>query len=352
MPAESALDDDYIISLLSSGNPQAHLRQKRDKHAPKPNTRFLKQIVSQVDSHNAALLAKENADSRARLRALVGAGQPTSSVESSRDSDRKRKREDGDQRAGRWGAALGGLGRRVDERATDRPNRSHESRPSVREDDSKRRKERHEDSDGRHVPCGAPECRAKRPSPKEFRPSRREGRVSKRRCDCDRAARFRVLSKTTETRLTYDDYDEDAADLDAGSESELPGPSPPSVARPRGRGAQKKSGGTMDLRFNDPTYDPSADVSLDEDVDDWDEAQEALGDRAKWRSNRAARLREAGFSETDVKKWEGSGREKDDRDVRWTGKGESREWDRGKVLDKKGRVCVKAEWTKAKKNEP
>ncbi|KAK6431436.1 hypothetical protein LTR95_012404 [Oleoguttula sp. CCFEE 5521] len=352
MPAESALDDDYIISLLSSPNPPAHLRQKRQKNAPKPNTRFLKQIVSQVDSHNAALLAKENADSRARLRALVGVGQPTSTSTSDRGHDRKRKREGGHERAGRWGLALGGLGRRVDERETDRQHQSHGSRSSVRGDDLKRRKERHEDSAEGHVPCSAPECRAKRTSSKESRPSQREGRESKRRCECELGARSRVLSKTADTRLTYDDYDEDAADLDAGSEYEPLGPSPPSVVRPRGRGAETKSGSNMDLRFNDPTYDPSADVSLDEDVDDWDEAREALRDRAEWRSNRAARLRESGFSETDVKKWEGSGREKDDRDVRWTGKGESREWDRGKVLDKKGRVCVKAEWTKAKKDEP
>ncbi|KAK6438704.1 hypothetical protein LTR95_005093 [Oleoguttula sp. CCFEE 5521] len=352
MPAESALDDDYIISLLSNPNPPAHLRQMRDQNAPKPNTRFLKQIVTQVDSHNAALRAKESADSRVRLRALVDAGQPTSTSTSGRDHDRKRKRDGGDERAGRWGRALGGLGRRVDERETDRPNRSHATRSSVRGDGKKGQKDRHEDSDGRRVPCGAPERRAKRTSTDESRPSRREGRKSKPRCECDLAARSGFVSKTTGTRLTYDDNDEGAASSDAGSVSEPLGPSPPSTVRPRGRGAQRKAGSTMDLRFNDPTYDPSADVSLDEDVDDWDEAREALRDRAKWRSKGATRLREAGFSETDVKKWEGSGREKDDRDVKWTGKGESREWDRGKVLDKKGRVCVKADWTKAKQDEP
>jgi len=38
--------------------------------APKPNTRFLRNILRETDNHNAALLAKEAEESRARLRAL------------------------------------------------------------------------------------------------------------------------------------------------------------------------------------------------------------------------------------------------------------------------------------------
>lgn len=51
----------------------------------------------------------------------------------------------------------------------------------------------------------------------------------------------------------------------------------------------------------------------------------------------------------------GQVREKDERDVRWSGRGESREWDRGKVLnDNKGDgkdgldVEVRAEWGRLK----
>ncbi|KAJ4336148.1 hypothetical protein N0V87_005584 [Didymella glomerata] len=44
--------------------------------APKPNTNFLRQIIRQTDSHNAALLAKEAEESSSRLRqmnrAIVG----------------------------------------------------------------------------------------------------------------------------------------------------------------------------------------------------------------------------------------------------------------------------------------
>ncbi|PBP24020.1 pre-mRNA-splicing factor 38B [Diplocarpon rosae] len=42
---------------------------------PKPNTRFLRNIIKDTDSHNAALLAKEAAESRARLQGLATASQ-------------------------------------------------------------------------------------------------------------------------------------------------------------------------------------------------------------------------------------------------------------------------------------
>jgi hypothetical protein len=85
----------------------------------------------------------------------------------------------------------------------------------------------------------------------------------------------------------------------------------------------------MDGRFSD-TYDPKADVLPDPDeADDWDEALEALRDRQKWKQQGAERLRAAGFTDEQVKKWE-NGDEKDVSDVRWSKAGEGREWDRGK----------------------
>lgn len=86
----------------------------------------------------------------------------------------------------------------------------------------------------------------------------------------------------------------------------------------------------MDSRFAS-NYDPKSDLQLDKDDtrDDWDEALEALRDRAKWRQQGADRLREAGFTEDQVKKWE-KGDEKTVDDVQWTKAGEKREWDRGK----------------------
>lgn len=75
----------------------------------------------------------------------------------------------------------------------------------------------------------------------------------------------------------------------------------------------------------------------------------------------AERLREAGFGEEVVEKWEGGGlggggvsgggwREGGDGDVgsvRWRGRGEGREWDRGKVVTEAG-VETGAEWGRLK----
>jgi len=104
----------------------------------------------------------------------------------------------------------------------------------------------------------------------------------------------------------------------------------------------------MDSRFS-ASYDPSADVRPDSDLDDddWDQALEALRDRQRWKEQGAERLKAAGFSETEVKSWEKGG-EKTEEDVRWAKKGEGREWDRGKVIGDEGDVELKAEWGRLK----
>jgi hypothetical protein len=86
--------------------------------------------------------------------------------------------------------------------------------------------------------------------------------------------------------------------------------------------------------------------------DDWDMALEALRDRALWRENSADRLRAAGFTEQVVDRFANNasagstGSEKDGRigGFKWSKKGESREWDRGKVMDRDGHFDVKAPW--------
>lgn len=95
-------------------------------------------------------------------------------------------------------------------------------------------------------------------------------------------------------------------------------------------------------------YDPATDVRPDSDIDDdWDQALEALRDRQRWKQQGADRLRAAGFTEEAVSKWEKSGGEKREEDVRWRRRGESREWDRGKVVGEDG-VETKAEWGRLK----
>ena len=80
-------------------------------------------------------------------------------------------------------------------------------------------------------------------------------------------------------------------------------------------------------------------------------ALEAFRDRQKWKQVGADRLREAGFGEDHVRRWERDGpssgpeKEKGVEDVRWSGKGEEREWDRGKVVEH-GKVEVQAAWAR------
>ncbi|KAK5144517.1 hypothetical protein LTR04_001537, partial [Oleoguttula sp. CCFEE 6159] len=107
--------------------------------------------------------------------------------------------------------------------------------------------------------------------------------------------------------------------------SPLLGPLPAPTVKPRGRGAFTGSSGAIDAHFA-ASYDPGTDVSPrlgDPDADDWDLALEALRDRQRWKAQGADRLRAAGFSEDEVRKWEGGKggvngereRERDEKDV-------------------------------------
>ncbi|KAH7018212.1 uncharacterized protein B0I36DRAFT_368253 [Microdochium trichocladiopsis] len=75
------LTDDYVAGLLSQEandcstkysalGLDAYKSSKRPQNQPKPNTRFLNNIIRDTNSHNRALLAKESAESQARLREL------------------------------------------------------------------------------------------------------------------------------------------------------------------------------------------------------------------------------------------------------------------------------------------
>ncbi|TKA55304.1 hypothetical protein B0A55_12298 [Friedmanniomyces simplex] len=133
MPLGEALEDDYVISLLErdakTHKPRSSLGsllsagpRVRSKDAPKPNTRFLRNIIRETDSHNAALKAKEEEESRARLRDLRrddkvgkrkredGSGERAGKREDG-SGERAGKRVKGGERDGRWASALGGLGK-------------------------------------------------------------------------------------------------------------------------------------------------------------------------------------------------------------------------------------------------
>lgn len=124
------------------------------------------------------------------------------------------------------------------------------------------------------------------------------------------------------------------------------GPLPPpkqSAMRSRGRGAHKGEEEGIDARFS-AGYDPAMD--LDESPakgDGWGDAVEAYRDRQRWKQQGAERLKAAGFSEEQVRRWE-RGDERNEEDVRWASRGQAREWDRGKVVDSDGDIGHKAAW--------
>ncbi|KAF3482292.1 uncharacterized protein GIQ15_05051 [Arthroderma uncinatum] len=204
----------------------------------------------------------------------------------------------------------------------------------------------------------------------------------------------RIYAEEKETMcLMPTDVDSTYSD-DSDPLSNIIGPAPPPKSsadtdtplRSRGRGAFKATNSSnIDAHFL-LNYDPALDVHLEDEHDtkadrrghirpvpgllnpkeidkhvddDWDMALEALRDRALWKRKGAERLREAGFEDKVVEKWEANksfaglnsssrthldGDSRDIESVKWAKKGEGREWDRGKVIDEDGHVSVKPTW--------
>ena len=345
---------------------------------PKPNTRFLRNIIKETDSHNAALLAKEAAESRAHLRNLVtkdtrsGAdirrrqlGQITAHL-TNRSTKRRRSEED-DRSEDRKRRRNTSSAEEESPRVLKNPNRHRERHHRGREDvegnrehhslyqrshrrhrsRSNERSGRFNDENSRPRPHSPVEHRSRRSGHSHQSSDRHSGGTSSRReaedperkhkrshrhrrspsiTDDDiEKERERKKPKATESKTAKVDDDSDPLDDIIG-----PRPPPTSKVRSRGRGTISAASG-IDFRFS-TAYDPTADVQLDPaEDDDWDQALEALRDRQKWKQQGADRLRAAGFTEEEVEKWKKGG-EKKEEDVKWAKKGESREWDRGKVF--------------------
>lgn len=358
--------------------------------APKPNTQFLRHIIRQTDSHNSALLAKEAEESRARLRQLSreketgprGAGRLTPpGVTDDEREYKKRKRSHRDDDDGRRRTRSPERTRRNTERDMSRKDRhsvkdrrrdkdryedssdedgrsrhkhsrgSRDKSHRQRHPDSDRRKSRRDDEDTRHKhksrrSYSSSSDRSRSPASRRHHRSSRHRDRSRSRHRHTSTSRHR--SREHEERRTSPKLTQKHRDLDWDSDplEAIVGPLPPPPApavRARGRGAHKANSMAMDERFSS-TYNPSTDVHLNSDVeDDWGDALEALKDRERWKQQGAERLKAAGFSDEQVKRWE-KGDEKTEEDVRWALKGEGREWDRGKVVDDEGHVNLKAEW--------
>ncbi|KAK0806034.1 hypothetical protein LTR59_003852 [Friedmanniomyces endolithicus] len=349
MPLGEVLDDEYVANLLKRDAETHRSRSKlgllssagprvRAKDAPKPNTRFLRNIIRETDSHNAALKAKEEEESRARLRELkINEKGGKRKREDDRESRTGKKVKSG-ERDGRWASAFGGLGK------AGRSSGSREVRGEARvrsKDDEILKPSptpRENRPEGGHAPRQHHGERSTRAEPKTERRQR------------DRSVSDDSRSPPTR-RKNHATAHGDAELSDSDPLDSVIGPKPAPRVRARGRGAQNMYiPSTIDSRFASD-YDPATDVTLNEDGadrDDWDMALEALRDRTKWKTNQAERLKAAGFTGEEVGRWKKGGEkgEKDVEDVKWKKKGDGREWDRGKVVDEEGRVETKAEWAR------
>lgn len=357
MSLEEALDDDYIVEILKRDAAVNKTRpgaagfgllpesRKRRADAPKPNTRFLKNLVREADSHNAALKAKEDEERRARFSREQRDGKRK---REGGNGDRGEKRKRDGERPNRWINAFGGLDGQSNRRrsqldhATERTEKEwvgdHRQSSNSRHNCDKRR---HRDSRDNY----------KREdtllNPRSASPIGRSGH-GRRLQPCLESGISRSRSKSP-TRHNHAKRKRKTKGLeDSGSDSDpsqtvLLGPAPPPMTIPRGRGAFRQS--DIDSRFTSE-YDPKTDVSLDQDNgdrDEWDMALEALRDRARWRAQGVDRLRAAGFTDEEVARCEKGG-EKDVEDVQWSAMGVRREWDRGKTIDEDGNVDLKAAW--------
>ncbi|KAK3628351.1 hypothetical protein LTR56_017550 [Elasticomyces elasticus] len=352
MPLGEALDDDYVINLLKSDATRITSTRPRAKDAPKPNIRFLRNVIRETDSHNAALKAKEAEDSRQKLlelrrQARSGGGKRK------RDEDgegRVAKKARGGERNGRWASALGGLGKA---RSTEREGRAEIKVKGAAAESGKRRR------DDERERRGEDERRKKKLQQPEERPRPSELKHGKERRRRDKSVSGRSRSPQRRRKVDHDRHSSvrDEMDDDSDPLESIIGPKPAPTVRPRGRGAQNayvSSKSTIDARFA-ADYDPSADIHPDHDVDagegdDWDMALSALQARTRFKVSQKERLKAAGFTEEEVGRWEKGGKvheEKDVGDVRWKKKGEGREWDAGKeVGDEEGRLETKVAWAK------
>ncbi|KAK4200271.1 hypothetical protein QBC40DRAFT_280234 [Triangularia verruculosa] len=381
MANHTLLTDDYVAGLLAKEASEASIkyssvgleafRSTKPANKAKPNTNFLGRIIKETTNHNKALLAKEAAEAQALL-------QHHNEVE-----EKKRQRLNptkSDIRRRQLGAISSILqgGRNGGERSRTKPDR--DSLKNTKGD--REREDRHssstkpDNSQGRHKNSDEIYGRRSRRNADDDAKSSRHRRSARSRSRSpghrerrERRHRERSIlssgsddrhhhnSRSQKTRCEKDDRDHgsqsdkrrNARDDDSDPLDEFIGPAPPTTdslppvrIRGRGAGAPRRGAAAMDSRFAED-YDPRNDVSLEghlkeaasTDSNTWDSAVELYRDRQKWKQQGADRLRGAGFTEEQIKKWEKGGKESEDdafKSFKYTKKGELREWDRGKSL--------------------
>ncbi|KAK3363682.1 hypothetical protein B0T25DRAFT_52721 [Lasiosphaeria hispida] len=392
MSNDTILTDEYVADLMAKEASEASIKYSsmgldafkstKPANKAKPNTRFLGRIIKETTNHNAALLAREAAEAQARLDHLTEVEErkrrklnPTAVDIRRRQlghissilTGRKRKLGEGQE------DETGSKDASVAANKEDKPYEKAHRRRNDKDEEDRTRDRRstvhHRDDDWRTREARRDRERSRSP---DSRPRKHRHRSPLSGGDDDgdfgryhkshsrRSGKGReesgggLLEREKPRHIRYgrlaadsDSADTKSADLIPGKvrgqsrhrrrddeESDpledLIGPAPPSQSpvRPRGRGAARGAA-VMDGRFSDG-YDPYSDVQPDaQEADDWEETVEVFRDRQKWKQQGADRLRAAGFTNEQVKKWEKGG-EKDIDDVRWAKAGERREWDRGK----------------------
>ncbi|KAF5638708.1 pre-mrna-splicing factor 38b [Fusarium sp. NRRL 52700] len=373
---DELLTDDYVADLLSQEasdcslkysamGMEAYRTNKKPANMMKPNTRFLRHIIKDTDNHNKALLAKEAAESKARLKDLErteeikrrktnpsvhdirrrqmgdihailgGKKRPRdedeagpSSRRDSRHADKDRKQERKhdprsddlftDKRSEqRQHGRLSRDDRRSktddESRRSDRPRRDHRQRDRTRSRD-REPEEGHRGSHRRRDRSRSPESRRRSRSPRESKSKHRH------RSPLDK----------NEDRKRKEEEEEGSDAME-----DLIGPAPP--PKYRGRGTVGGSSG-IDRRFSE-TYDPKTDIQMDENEvgNDWDDAVEAFRDRQKLRLNQEQRLKDAGFADEQIQR-ASSADENSAGNMQWSKAGEKRAWDVGKVIGSDGVV--------------
>ncbi|EEQ91114.1 uncharacterized protein BDCG_06234 [Blastomyces dermatitidis ER-3] len=153
-------DDEYVAQLLAKDARDSSLRystlgmnafiplQRPFARAPKPNTRFLRNILRETDSHNASLKRKEEEEARERMRALRHGHEPSSGSTAARDlydvraAKRRRVEASTDKKY-----ESGGHSRRQKGREEESRHTSHDREREGRREQRMRRRENDESSD-------------------------------------------------------------------------------------------------------------------------------------------------------------------------------------------------------------
>ncbi|KAJ5970621.1 uncharacterized protein N7479_000539 [Penicillium vulpinum] len=402
------MDDDYVAQILAkeakessikyaSQGLSAFMPSRPTSNAPKPNTRFLRNLIKVTDNHNTALKLKEEREAR-ELRQTVLPNNlmievkrkdqetieeeivkiATGHIEKELEAAPLRWNETGREDIDEEMKSMTELGREIKSAVDIGANTgitSHlgeidgiEIRSILDEDVSAHiRGLRVVLHTGIEVPT------ATAIEDKNSHKSRRSKREDasphgSRRSRLEPNTRPKRLSPLPTIATRQNEMDEESDPLE-----DLVGPLPPqqneAPIRSRGRGAYKHNMSNIDAHFA-PGYDPTNDVHLEEEKlhsmdqessrrpvaglmtkdDDWDMAMEALRDRERWRNKGEERLRSAGIDEAVIDKWKnntafaGVDGESKPEDVQWSKKGEGREWDRGKFVDDDGHIDVRASW--------